>query len=84
MFYIESLEHGPIGQSRVWWRPNSRGYTTDITEAGLYGMTEAAKIVAGAHGNEIAWPSDVILPVTSQHVRADQILNSDRALRWTE
>lgn len=84
MFYIESLEHGPIGNSRVWWRANSRGYTTDLKAAGMYWAADARKIVQGAHGNEIAWPTDVVIAAASKHVSADQPLKSDRVMRWTK
>ena len=40
---IWSFEHD------AWWRPNSCGYTTAETEAGLYPRDQAEKIVAGAN-----------------------------------
>lgn len=38
MFYIWSYEH------QRWWRPQAEGYTSDITEAGLYTSQEAGEI----------------------------------------
>lgn len=35
-------------QHSAWWRPNRRGYTTFIEEAGRYDRTEAEEIVRDA------------------------------------
>lgn len=71
MFLIESLEHGPIGNSRVWWRPRSCGYTTDLDDAGRYTEEQARRIVEGARGNEVAWPVELVETAASRHVRSD-------------
>jgi len=42
-------------QHRAWWKPESWGYTTHRSEAGLYDRAEAERIVLGAN---IACPSD--------------------------
>jgi hypothetical protein len=39
---IWSNQHGK------WWRPNERGYTAHLSEAGKYGLNEAQRIVAKA------------------------------------
>jgi len=52
---IWSIEH------TAWWKPNSRGYTTDQGAAGFYTRLEAQKIVDGSDGkNEVA-----VVPFTS-------------------
>jgi hypothetical protein len=38
-YLIWSDEH------EAWWRPNCRGYTTKVSEAGGYTFAEAAEIV---------------------------------------
>jgi hypothetical protein len=38
-YLIWSDEH------EAWWRPDHRGYTTDVNEAGAYTFYEAAEIV---------------------------------------
>ena len=43
MFVIWSLEH------QAWWRPDRRGYTCDLSEAGHYTREDAAAIVADAN-----------------------------------
>ena len=40
---IWSYEHN------AWWRAASRGYTTDKSQAGLYDLPEAERIVDGAN-----------------------------------
>lgn len=37
LFYIH---HGYVGNSMLFWRPNRRGYTVDIDQAGLYTRDE--------------------------------------------
>ena len=39
-YLVWSHEHG------AWWRPESRGYTTDFNSAGRYPREEALKICA--------------------------------------
>ena len=41
-FLVWSNEHSS------WWRPDRRGYTGSIDEAGRYDRAEAQEIVAGA------------------------------------
>lgn len=42
MYLIWSNEH------RQWWRPNSMGYTSNISEAGLYSQGAMREIIKGA------------------------------------
>jgi hypothetical protein len=56
-YLIESMEHTPPGATdKVWWRPDRRGYTNKVAEAGRYSKAEAEEIVkdAGAD-NEKMW-----------------------------
>jgi hypothetical protein len=36
MNYILSLKHSPKEGAAVWFRPESKGYTTDLSQAGVY------------------------------------------------
>jgi hypothetical protein len=42
-YLIYSYEHD------AWWRPNRMGYTRNIGEAGVYDLSDAARIVAHAN-----------------------------------
>jgi hypothetical protein len=44
LYYIQSLERGAWGNDAVWWRPESKGYTSHIDEAGKYTAEECAEI----------------------------------------
>lgn len=57
---IWSNEHG------LWWKPNQRGYTQRVEEAGLYTLDEAIKICTEANFlsnqiNEVLCPSREML-----------------------
>ncbi len=41
-YYIRT--EGFIGDSFIWWRPNSQGYTSDLNKAGKYKKEEAEQI----------------------------------------
>jgi len=41
-YYIRT--EGFSGNSLIWWRPNSGGYTTDLNKAGKYTKEEAENI----------------------------------------
>lgn len=43
LYKIWSIEHG------AWWKPNSKGYTPNLDEAGFYSYKEAKSIVDGAN-----------------------------------
>lgn len=48
-YVIWSFEH------RAWWKPNQRGYTTNLDEAGGYSAREAGQIVTDSVlGEEVA------------------------------
>lgn len=52
---IESMEH-TTDDVIYWWKPDRKGYTPFIEEAGMYSEAEAKKIVAGAgEKNEKYW-----------------------------
>lgn len=55
MYLIESMEH-THGSNRVWWAPDSKGYTCNIDKAGRYTLHEATRICVGAGPkNERMW-----------------------------
>ncbi len=50
-YYIRDMRQ-IIGNACLWWRPNLRGYTTDLKEAGLYTKEEAEEIINGSTPGE--------------------------------
>ncbi len=55
-------------QHRMWWRPDGRGYTDSIEEAGRYPYARAQQIVLDASCNG-ALPYDRTDPVTGRQYR---------------
>lgn len=69
-FYVLSLEHSRGGIA-TWWAPDSKGYTTDLQQAGIYDR-EAARIACSSRSRrkgepppEIAIPTDA--PIVIRH-----------------
>ena len=46
-YYLLSVKHSTKdkGDLLVWWNPDSRGYTQQLSEAGLYDYEEAVGII---------------------------------------
>lgn len=45
----------------LFWRPESKGYTADIDQAGLYSRDEALGIEKSTHGENVAFLADDLL-----------------------
>lgn len=58
------MEH-THGDTITWWKPNSRGYTVDLEQAGEYSKEQAEAIVSGANFggklNEKMWKVEDVL-----------------------
>lgn len=52
----------------LWWRPNERGYTTDLQFAGRYSRDHAERISRSCHGSAAAVPPDVAQSLTKRMV----------------
>jgi len=52
-YLVWSAEHS------AWWRPDYRGYTTNISKAGFYARDEAMRIVNDATFNWTEHPSEI-------------------------
>jgi hypothetical protein len=52
LYYIQN---GYIGNAILWWRINSKGYTTDIKLAHKFTEEEAIKIISNKEKGNFAW-----------------------------
>ena len=52
---------GYIGNGLVWWRPDSRGYTSDLQQAGKYTHDEALSICRSSHGDTLAYKCSTVM-----------------------
>lgn len=57
LYYIQT--EGYVGNAMIWWRPEHRGYTPNINEAGKYSTDEAMKICENSDKSR-AWPCEYI------------------------
>jgi hypothetical protein len=61
-YLIECIEHWRKGEPRLWWRPESKGYTWNVEEAGRYSEGEAASICTTIRSrDERMWPEADVL-----------------------
>lgn len=73
MKYLILRKGSYVGNSLVWWRPNSCGYTTNIDEAGRYDYEEAKNIMKG---DDIAFEEQSVLKYATRHIDSSA-LNRD-------
>lgn len=56
-YYIQS---GYVGNAMLWWRPDAKGYTTDINEAGKYPAERMLSIINNRPDEDVAWEAEYI------------------------
>lgn len=59
LFLIECKEHRQ-SDLRLWWLPNSRGYTFNVNKAGRY-TAEQVKTICHDGNDDIAWPESSVI-----------------------
>ena len=61
-YLIATRKHGFVGNCVVFWRPESKGYTCTLDDAGVYGEVQAAEIIKGAPPGECRMlPADEVM-----------------------
>jgi hypothetical protein len=77
LYYIQN---GYVGNAILWWGKESRGYTTDINQAGKYTKEEAKRIIQ--RPEDIAWECSHIDNCKKAHklIIDTQYLNYKRRL----
>lgn len=58
-----------VGNCALWWRPDGRGYTCELNEAGLYDEEYAG----GLRDTDIPVPVEVAKRLSVVHVRLDHL-----------
>lgn len=69
-FYIQS---GYVGNSVLWWRKNSSGYTTNIDDAQQYSRNEILKSHLNCRDEDHIWESEHVLKNVSKHVNSQHL-----------
>jgi len=72
LYYIQDSRQ-MVGNCILWWCPDSKGYTTQIDEAGLYTKKE----VEGMRSTDVGWPKEFVDAHVSKHVRRDRLRQAD-------
>jgi hypothetical protein len=76
-FFLWSRKHSKDDVC-LWWRPESRGYTTDLAQAGLYSAEEAGVIERGSGGNVLAVDEATARSLAYQVVSCDALAHGRR------
>lgn len=58
LYYIQTA--GYLGDAMLWWKPEGRGYTTEIDKAGKFTEEKMREIINNRPDEDIAWECDYI------------------------
>ena len=61
LYYVQDSRDF-VGNSMLWWRPDGRGYTTDISQAGQYAERPTDR------DTDVLWPVEYINSIAQPHV----------------
>lgn len=76
LYYIRSC-YTPVGNSILWWRPRSAGYTVNLAEAGKY-VYEMVKTIIGMKRGDIAYSCVVIDNLATLQVDVSSLKKLDK------
>lgn len=82
LYYIRTT--GYSGNSLMWWREGSKGYTTDLKQAGLYSKEEAEGICRSRNTDVAYKVSTVMAKGTFQTVHADYLKYDDADINFRD
>lgn len=67
-YYIQDSRQ-IVGNCVLWWRPDGKGYTCEINNAGIYKGLNCSKLRL----TDVPWPVDAVKCVVCHHVRMDDL-----------
>jgi hypothetical protein len=70
-YYIQDTR-SYVGNDCLWWCPNGNGYTTNLSDAGIYDRQHAKSYRETDH----AWPVEEIEPLTYRTVDMQKLRRS--------
>jgi len=79
LYYIRDIR-SIVGNCALWWRPDSRGYTCDLDQAGLYTEKQARSICRN-RDSDVAYREEDVERAAIRHVRFDVQL-APEAVQW--
>ena len=68
LFYIQDTRSF-VGDSALWWRPEGKGYTVNLDEAGTYTAAQCR----GNRDTDRPVPVEIAMSVASTHVIAGRL-----------
>src|SRR6185369_5534985 len=71
LFYIQDTTTY-VGDFILWWRPDRKGYTTNLDEAGAY-TEEAARAIERLRGTDRAWPVSAVQAGVTRAVDVEKL-----------
>ena len=76
LYYIQHI--GYCGNCLWWWKPDGKGYTTDLDCAWKVTREKATEIYRSRRGEDIPWPCGVVDAKTERHLTAAELMRLDR------
>ena len=70
-YYIQDTRQ-VVGNCALWWAKESKGYTCELQQAGLF-FEEEAREIARNRDTDKAYPESVVRPLILHHVRASAL-----------
>ena len=71
LFYVQD-KRTVVGNCALWWCPDNKGYTCDISKAGLY----TAQQTMSMRDTDIPWPKELVEKLVISHVRVGHLHQS--------
>jgi hypothetical protein len=81
LYYIRSC-YAPVGNSVLWWRPRSAGYTVNLAEAGKY-VYEMVKTIVGMKRGDIAYECSAVDNLAKLQVDIGKLMECKEVKRGT-